>query len=484
MERSQSDDHPLLVRADWAWVGVLLLLVLGHGLFLALDGRVVADDVHMLEGLPLQGAPGALLVQSGGWLKLLFAAVLEPRGYPPTVARGLFVGFALVVPLNAALLARRLGGPGAALAAAALTGAAPMVSAWGRTAWFHVPEAALVTTMAVLWARDPRLERWWTAWVLGGIAALAVLLRPSGLLWTLTLLPLAWPALRARWPRLLPVAVAWAVAAIVPLVEVGPYLWAKLEARERYVSMVEPLHEQIGMMVVWWVLLLCLVGAGLRLGRRRLQPVEWTTLIWAVLPWVMVVVFRAGLDNHTLLVPGLAVLAGVGLARWAWAPWVAVGGLVVQTGLTWLPSPPLAGLVTPDLRIAIQDYNRPYDEVGAEVLRERIRASCRAPGYCVIATEQGLFHPFSKGDERFEVAQLGLEDVDVLHVHRMNPRMPGIRALTSVRCTEDYRAFHQLDPGAHPAADDLRRRLSLQEVARWDLSPECVLVWEELTSPR
>lgn len=461
-------------------LGVLLC----HAWFLVQDERVCTDDVEMLSQVPVLLSGGGdwmgALSSPGGWWQVGMALWLDLVGVEPWAVRLPTVLATVLLVLNTGLLLRWGRSGRAAVAGMGLVCLAPMVTAWGRMAWYHLPEAALLTGALVLWTRAPRLER--TGPVLGMalLVGLALTLRASALLWSASLLPAVAYSWRHGDRRRLGLLLGLAgLAALLPLASVVPYVWEKLSARDRYVFAVDGLGTQVSVMVTWVLLGLGLGGAGMALRRPERAPervLGHIALGWLGITALLVVVFRAGLDNHTLFAVGLAMLGARTLEGRAW---LGPALFAVQQVLLWtgLSLPGLTPVKGPDTR----DYNLPSQVPDHRVLGELFDATCASD--CVVAVEQGLFHPFSKGAERLEVLQTGAPQVSLVSVRDVGPRVREVAALASLRCTKDFVDYHRLNPGDAVPAQRLERQLGLGVVWTLPLDAHCTLAWEMASAP-
>lgn len=473
-------------RADEVlWLGVVALVAASHLIFALLDQRPPTDQVFLFSAVPVvrdalaMGQPGrlvGLLSESGGWYNLLVVGLLEAVGPSPARLRAFGMLASVFIVGLSGLLARRIAGPRAALAGAALAGATPMIVVWGRQVWFHVPEAALILGLLALVHGDPRLSRRGAPIGAALLGAAALTLRETGLFWMLTLLPVLLTGRGRRW---LPVLALWLVAAWVPVSRTLPYLSNKLGARAHYAAQVAPFGEQLAFMVGWGVLVLGVVGVAAALWRRSGGPVDRLHLV--LMAWLgsgpaLVLLFHAGLDNHTLFAVGLAILGGVGLARLGLSR-LAVALFLVYGALALAPEGSalapararVAAVLAPQRSEPIDDYARPWQKVRLDALRSSL-SQCAPP--CEILVYNGLFHPGSDSAGGTELWSLGVQ-ARLVPVGSRPPRAmlaAHFGAAAAHRCADsasgDAALFTQLT-----AANGL--------VPLWErqVTRDCALVW-------
>jgi hypothetical protein len=429
-----------------------------------------------------------LLLEPTGWFNLLLGGLLRLTGPSTLVVRLVCIGWSLAVVGLAGLLARRLVGPWAALGTVALLSTSNLVVGLGRIVWFHVPEAALALGLAALLVGDPELRWRRTAWLLALGGAAILTLRNTGGFWLASLLPLLWPALRARrWP-LLGASLAWALASLIPLRTLSVYLQHKLQARGLYEEVVPPLAEQLQDHFGWISLALLAVSAclGLWTLRSRRGP-ALVLLSWVIAPLVLVGVFRSGIENHDLFAPALALLASVTLARGPRSSGALVLGVLVWQGLSWGldrdQRRPLAGWVLSGDEEPMLDFQRPYTGLGEPEIRALFSATCAStsPRSCLVLAHQGLFHPFSGGAGELELFLIGHPEVYLLPLHRR--RIEQIRetprALAATECGsgEQQELWTRRYPDSAHKLDAAVRRWELIEVWRAPTGDGCELVW-------
>lgn len=486
-----------------AWWGVLAALGLSHLAFILLDTRVPGDQVFLFAALPAirdalgpRGGGWASLLplagDIGGWYNLAVIGLLEALGPSPALLKGILALPAWALALFIGLIARRLGGPGAALGAVSLAAATPLVVLWGRQIWFHVPEAALVTGAAALLLADPALARWRT--VLGALllGALAMTLRYTGLVWVGTLAPLLLAAgLAGARGRLAALTLGWAAAAILPARQLADYLSGKLATRDQYAAAVHGVGDQLTFMLGWGVLALGLLGALVVLWRRGLPWAPLLTLLsWVLLPLVLLPIFQAGLDNHLLIAAGLPALGGLGLAALhPRASWAALALAVCFHALSWMPpsSPAYAlggGVIGPVRTPPMTDLNRPYDTYGAPEVKALLDAACagRPPRGCFVLVHGGLLRPYSDSTNQLELYLLDEERAQLVPLQRRRPRglLEGpAHAMVSMRCapSSDQDRWMALHPNDNALARLIVEQRGFEPAWVRDLGGDCQVLW-------
>ncbi len=499
-------------RWDLATAALILGVLAGQALFAVLDLRMPRDPGLYYKLLPAlyqalehpieqADAIAGALVQSSGWYNLLLAAGMHVLGRGPLVmelAMGLWVGLLL---LGTGLLARGVGGPSAGFNAVALGASMPLVLVMGRTPWIHIPEAALAVLVLVAWHRDPALQRWRTVISLGLGGALAITLRHSGLVWIAPLAPLLlWTDGRPRaWRRIPLVILCWALALVVPIIELQRYLEAKMGARERYVSQLPQLLEQAVSNLSWPTLWICGLGLALLILRRPRwprQPLAPLLVLWLLLAGIMWVMFRAGLDNFTPAAPALAVLAGLGLARLgAWGAAPALLCFIVTTLPQWLPHSAVQPFMRvpgfPDFTAGTHPNNhyRPWDGFAWAQVGGLLEATCGPalgepsgvePGQgCVIAVDHGLFSPFTEDPGKLELFLMGADEVHLISLRDLQemPKLAQLQALATYDCLEREEHWRERYPLTRQVLADMLDGYDLHPVWKEELSPACYYLW-------
>ncbi len=293
--------------------------------FFRVDQRPPMDLGHYFEALPgawqavVQGdlaAMAGVLPRAGGLYNLSLGALTALFGRHAVLMELIEALWLLGLLLGCWGVARRLGGPWAALASVALCTAMPVFHTSARSHWIHLPEATLL--VLALWGllADPALDRWRTRVALFLTLALAFSLRPTALLFGGPLLLLAWHRARPRARVVLP-----ALSLVVALLLLGPslpdYIGGKTMIRDVYAELVAPLLPSLVQQAFVLPGLALLAGVVLVVARgpgRLRNPALWLLAGWALLGLALCAFFRVGPDNFTLLFVGGAILAGLGLA--------------------------------------------------------------------------------------------------------------------------------------------------------------------------
>jgi hypothetical protein len=436
-------------------------------------------------GSPVEHAGDLLgaLVASSGWYNLLLAVAMRVFGRSGALIELACLCWVVLVLVGTARVARRLGTPLGALCAVLLVSSMPLVMVSGRTPWIHLPEAALMLALVLAWQADAALARWSTVAKLAVVGALLLTLRHSGLVWLATIAPLL---LFTRgqpraWRRIGLVLLTWGIAAVVPAMELQRYMTAKMDARQKYVDHLPGLYTQLSDTISRPVLWICLVGLFLlllrkpRLPREPIKPLMVAWVLVAVLLWAL---FRAGMDNFTPLAPGLAILAGLGLARtgaWGAIPALLAGAVFVVP--QWLPfeargHPMLAHTLHITVGSHPLNWYIPWRGFGPSEVQSLLEASCpkSTEQKCVVVVDHGLLLPFAEDPGALELFLMGADHVQLvpLRGHQVPPRLPWVHALSSFDCmdqSEDWRERYQF------SKDTLQ-----QVIAGHELQP----VWTDL----
>ncbi len=449
------------------------------------------------------------ITQPTGWLHLLMASALALFGRGQDSFALLGVVWVLLLLVGVGRLGRHLGGDLGALVAVGLCGAMPGVVLSGRTGWIHVPEAALVLAALSVWVEDPGFSRRRTLAGVGALGALALTLRPSGLVWVGALaLMLGLRAWRvgpggSRRPLVI-LGVLWLLAALVPLAVLGDYLKLKAMARDRYDALLPELGMQLQMLLGFLpglVALGGLVAGGLALVRARRDrtvprlPDPAPTLL-ALCGGVVLIslglwlVSKAGLDNYTLMCPALALLAAAGFARVA--P-VTGGGLAVVAflpfwGFQWM-DPPAQGSwlrTTPGFReIPIDPHvlsaYRPLVGFGETEIRALVDATCgeeTPPQRCTVVADQGLFAPYGEEPGYLELFLSGETRVRLYTVRdEPLPVSQRVEALAEYHCGERDQGWRFRWPRSQKNLEELMDRSKLEPVWTQQVGPGCTFLW-------
>lgn len=481
----------------WTTAATALVIVAGcaeHTLY-AVSGQSFPRDLNLAyKPLPILydqldhgfwTAVGHTLMQPGGWYNGLLAAWLHLVG-PSGVGFELFMvpWFGLLL-LACALLTHAWRDDVAALAATSIVAQMPVLLLSSRLGWVHIPEAAMVLLAAWALTVDGGLWRWRTVALLAAVGILVITLRPSGLLWMGTVAALgvaihasggsrAKKEARTRHSLLRPgiVALAWGVAAAVPLPLLRGYTSGKIGLHDRYASAVPPLLPQVLDHLGVFLLACAAISTGLGLvavlartagsaPRPKLDLMFVTLASWISGSLVMYVVVRCGLDNFPLMYVAIAIAVGSGpghplLALVPFASWLVVTSTRTLDELG--PGPPL-----PSSRIT-----------------ELLDATCPERGprrRCVIVTDQGLFVPRSEEPGELELFLLREVDVVLLTVHQRQAMVVKPAALASWSCGAAEDAIWRQ---RSPRGDQEREAI----ITRWALSASekmnvegCTFTW-------
>ena len=456
---------------------ILAVVALDHLRFVAVDGRVPPDLGLFYDPLPALWAdydPWSL-AHTGGWYASLLLLLFRIFGLG-TVA---FQLPALISVLVVVWCAGRLGGARAAALAAAI----PMVWVQGRVGWIHVPEAALLLSALTAWRADPELIRPRSGVGIAVLGALAVALRPSAVGWV-ALLGIA-VGVRAGRRVVLP-ALVWVIASAPAAWEAQGYLAAKLAARERYAIDVPALLVQVPLTIGFVPGLTVLFG----LVALRRAAVDRLLATWALVPMVLFVGFRAGIDNFTTGVVALVILAAPGLDRYGRIADVGpLLSLTLAVLVQWVPSPApgstvarVAGMLSLPAQDNLKNYARPHTGWGAEDIRALVDESCRGRP-CRIGVGQGLFRPHGEDPGRFETFLSGLDGVELADLRdRAGPPM-GLDAVVSWECPDGDGPWFRRFPSARGNVQMAIRSAEMRPVLTRQIDPGCAVTWWRADRP-
>ena len=334
-------------RRDWALVGgAWLALVLVLSVWLAMDRRPPAwDSARELERAvqcseDLGAAPSAANVARTSWEAPIVpcAAGAVYRLYPSDVAATHAVIF-LALGLGMAathLLARDLAGAGAAVPAAWIFGAAPLVLHSALRFRADLPLAAIVAVALLVLSRTDRFTRTPMSIVAGLVWALGMLVAPVFALYVIG--AVVWLlALERSWRAVVNATLAVLVAAAVSLAWYGPRVLVPMPTapeplRSTASQYAAGLVQQLGVLAVV-LLVVGLVVAGLR-GRGF-------AIVALLVPLAIVAARRDRLDETLPLLPAAAVLAGMtvgalpGAVRATGLVAVGLAGLVQVSAVAW-----------------------------------------------------------------------------------------------------------------------------------------------------
>lgn len=426
--------------------------------------------------------------QPGGWFNGSIALWLQVFGRSAGAFNAWGLAWYALLLVSVFGLGRRWFGAWAGFAAVALVAQFPVLVLSARGGWIHIPEAALMVVGAWVLACDPRVDRWRSVVTLGLCGALAMALRPSGVVWTALLLACVfWGALRGRVPlrsaapRLCALLVCWGLALRIPFPQLTRYLGSKMDIRERYAGGVRFIGEQVWTDLQPAASLLVLLGVGLALlAQRRVAALRsageekyplWGTVglgarrfllgTWVVGGVAAWATFRSGIDNFPLFFVALALVAGSGMAvlRWRWMVVLAALGWAgsLAVGVKHGLAPPAAGAV---------DGPASPVESPIERLQALLNATCpnRAKSPCMLVADQGLTYPASEDPGMLQLFLLKEDSVRLEGVHQ--PRKGGRMkpaAVATWTCRDGDAVWHD----RFPMNDEDLRGL----VQRWSLLP-------------
>ncbi len=454
-----SPQMPALRPSGWdlAALAVIIAVTVAHVSFLLADGRLPQDPGLYYRSLPdLYDAWRALdlrtlshgLVSSSGWYNALIALVMVATG-PSALAFAAFdVLWVTVILVMVVIIGRKLGGGAAGLASVCIAGAMPVIFLSGRTAWIHTPETALVLAVLAIWLHDRTLCRWRSTLGIGILGALTVALRPSGLVWVATLIPLIPLHAPRRWRRTVVIGALWAASLAVPLEQLGNYMAAKAAARDRYAAHLPGLWEQLQSNLGFYPFLVGVIGIAFHLLRRprKVEPVAVLLVSWAGISLGLWALFQAGMDNFPLIAPAVAILGGWGLARrWPWPALAAVPVFLLTYVPQWIPPSSLRsfhrvpGVGAYIFGGDVRNHYRVWQRYGWSDLSALIDATCpEATPYspCVIAIDQGLLQPFTEDVGELELFLAEADHIRLVDIRETSslPSSLSIDALVEYNC--------------------------------------------------
>lgn len=481
---------------DIAALAVVIAVVIAHVSFLLADERIPQDPGLYYRALPelhaawLAGDAATLargVMESSGWYNAMVGLTMAIFGVS-TLAFSLFdalwVGLIL---LGVGLIARQLQGPAAALAAVCLAGSMPVIFLVGRTSWIHTPETALILLAVALWAVDRDLSRWRTAIGMALLGILTITLRPSGLVWTATLVPLLVVQGPRRWGRIVTVGVAWLVALAVPLQNAQKYMTAKAAARDRYAThlpgLVEQLMSNMGTLAMAAVALGLL--AGLLRRPRRVEPLAVLMLGWTGISLGLWVLFQAGMDNFPLIAPAVAILGGWGLARLLRPlALLAVPVFALLYIPQWVPSSSVRFLHRiPGLGAYIyggdmRNHYRVYQRYGWSDV-EALQAATCPDRTCRIAIDQGLLEPFVEDIGELELFLVQAENIELISIREGTlPSNLTVDALVEYHCASHSDAqWRERFPDSIDNLAEVMEGLKMLPVWSRQISTACTAIW-------
>jgi len=498
----------------WRWgVGLILgLVVIAHLRFMALDPRLPWDANLCYDQLPLVfealrklPSPGLgrivrlVFTETTGGYDLLLALPMM-LGAPRALVIELFGLFwVLSSLLCVALVARRVFGGPAAVMASALLASGWAVVVLGRSTWIHVPELALVLMVFCALVLDPPLRRWSSVALVALAGGGAMGIRPSGAVWMACLLPLLvygllrHPPRRGGWARLGAVLIGWGVGAIPTLMELWPYLHGKLQRRQAYGHVVEDvtLLRQVWNIVGVLPVILGVLGLVVLAVRfRKAVPPSargpvLTLLAWLLLSPVLVLVFRAGLDNFPAFCVALAVLGAGGLAQLPKPLWLLpILAFLVHWTPQWLPERPKQR-VQPLVRTYLQALPglsyRVEARLDPAVVTSLLDATCPPARRerCMVVVDHGLFSPSPEEPGRLEIFLMDRPRVELLPVYVPEASRWGHEAhvFASYSCRFLESSWSARRPGWDEVGRGVRARGRMELVWERDLGRGCVYRW-------
>ena len=485
-----------LTRWDLATAVVVVAVVVAHLSFLISDGRLPQDPGLYYRALPDHyeawrsldvGRLALGLTESSGWYNVLVGLAMALFGVSPLAFSAFDALWVALILVGVGSIARQLHSPAAALASVCLAGSMPVIFLVGRTSWIHTPETALVLLAVAAWCADRTLARWRTVAFVAAMGVLAVALRPSGLVWVATLAPLLISVGPRRWGRIVLVGLAWLASLAVPLAKMEQYMTAKAAARERYAAQLPGLIEQVVSNIGAWPLVVVLAGLVCFVFRRPrgLEPVAVLTVGWAAISLLLWVLFQAGIDNFPLIAPGLAILAGWGLARLAKPVALLAVPLFLAVYIPqWIPSSSLQFLHrVPGAGVYIYGSNirnhyRVYQRYGWSDVEALIAAVC-PDETCQIGVDQGLLEPFTEDIGELELFLVQADNIHLINIRE--GRLPGnlkMDALVEYHCSPEADAQWRVR-----FPDSLDNMFALIEdfdlLPAWTrpVSSECEVMW-------
>ena len=427
---------------ELATAGLILAIVLAHVRFALVDPRLPQDPNHCHRNLPiiydliashrLGALPELVFLHTTGWYNLLIACALTLFGKSAVAFQVFFFTWLAMVYVALALIARRLwGGPAALAACALIIPSSEAVVVLARIGWIHVAELGLFMVVLCALVHDPALTRRRTVVLVALAGALGVSIRPSGVIWASTLVPFILSGvLEAERRRRFfvgfgAVLATWALGLVPVVAEFQGYAEHKMASRERYEFLADPsvMLAGIGQDVGRIAAVVCLLATILLLIRfpRTKWRVMALLLLWLVLPFVLYMVLHAGLPNFPAYVVALALLGAGGLSLLprpvavlpllVWLPVYAMQwmpGDLVQNTFGRLGRLPTTAYVDEPL-----NYYRVDPTFRVYTVIQLLEATCpeRDHKLCTILVDRCLFRPHG-----VEPGQIDLFLLDVANV--------------------------------------------------------------------
>ena len=470
--------------------------MIAHLSFLLADGRLPQDPGLYYRSLPEHYEAwrsldvGRLLLgltEASGWYNVMVGLAMALFGVSALTFAIFDALWVALILSSIGLIVRRLQGPAGALAAVCIAGAMPVIFLVGRTSWIHTPETALVLMAVAAWNIDRTLARWRTVLTVAAMGVLAVALRPSGLVWVATLVPLLLSVGPRRWGRIALVGLAWLLSLAVPMAKMTQYMTAKAAARERYAAQLPGLMEQVVSNLGAWPLVLVLVGILCHVFRRPrgIEPLAVLTLGWTAISLLLWVLFQAGIDNFPLIAPGMAILAGWGLARLARPLALLTLPLFLAVYIPqWIPASKLQFLYrVPGAGVYIygsdiRNHYRVYQRYGWEDVQALTRATC-PDSLCTVAVDQGLLEPFTEDVGELELFLMQAENIRLINIREGNlPSNLTLDAMVEYHCSPDAdQRWRERFPDSLDNMFAIIERFELLPVWTRPVSSECEVMW-------
>lgn len=504
---------------DGLTAAIVAACVLAHLRFILLDQRLPHDLNLAYTDLPL--AWSALvkpevpirdffvaIMRPGGWYEALQAVILAVFGRGAGTFRAIDVVWLAVILGGSALVARRLGGPRAGAATAALAGAMPLLIHVSRSGWIHIPETALGVLGLLAWTRDPAMKHWRSPAIIGVVGALALALRPSAMVWFAPLLGvvlLTREGLSRPWlARVGAIALAWTLGLAVQLPKLGAYLEYKVQARARYLAILPDVAQQAALLLGPLVLIGVIVGVALwiwppraplpeGLERRGRLPSPLLLLLaaWTLGPLALQLLSAAGLDNFPLIAVGAALAGGLGYgARAPRLLALPLAGFLLLHGAQYVtaggPMPlwvrALGIVVQPPMGEVVDSPFLPARGFGAAEAEALLRATCgdrlEKPQGCKIAVDQGFFYPYPEEPGSLELLLMRQENVELLGLMAPIPvRDIQPDALVGYDCGTEDVIWRQRFPHSIAALRELSTEHNLRLAWSYSPIPRCLMTW-------
>lgn len=430
------------------------------------------------------------LASSGGWQEVALATAGALTGRAPVVWRLYFLGWALVATLSLARAATSVH-PRAALPAVAIFLGYPLLVEQVRLGWLHLPELAL---LAVAGAELLRPDRGRSARVVVAVALL-VCLRGSALVWGGAVAAAAlvcwWPERATRRRALVALVVAVLIGMMVTGREIPAYAAGKVASAKRYeflggAAAFPELARSLGPLQ----LPVLAIGLGAGWGawpseRRR----AWGVVLGlgVGVPFVSATVLSAPVTNTPVLLPALALLAGVGLAAWPRRATVLV--LATWLPLRLLQFLPAERLPQGFLPIVTSGWVRddpvnvlrPWRTDLIPTVRSALDTCLATRPRCAVLAETGILHPSSEEPGLFALWYYDYDE-RVLLGRMSDPSPPDpVDAVVRYQCPTSYPNWLRRYPRAAESSEQTIRAFGLVETLSIDAGSGCT--WRWFTTP-